>query len=420
MITVFGKGKVGNAVGKLLSFLWSPYLLMDDQDRNNKILDTSKQIIVSPWIPQHHPLYQKYWKKITGELDFLRDVLQEKKIADQFEMIGITGTNGKSTTTWILYTLFKDLFAQQDIPKKVVISGNFWTPLAEVVLETLQSGTSEGILVILEVSSFMLYSCEKFRFDYGILTNIATDHLDWHKDFDEYQYCKIKLLQQTRKTGYALEENYADLDTPTQKNTQIYDTNFDLSQTQFLGLHNQANFKAADKLLRQYYQDHDLDFSETDYQAVLASITPLDHRMKLVKTIQSWHQKIKIIDDGICTSAHALLGALSCFDEKIVLIAGGYDKGEDYTHLEQIFREKVAFASLLGTTGKIKFSLLAQQAEIPYVYNETLQQAIQSALDYAKKNNISVIVFSPWSASFDMFKNVYDRCEQFEKIIEEL
>ncbi len=273
----------------------------------------------------------------------------------------------------------------------------------------------------------MLYACKKFTFDYSILTNIATDHLDWHKDFDEYQHCKQHIITQTIHHAYTIASVYTTLEKKLQNKTAIFDDDFDLKHTQFLGKHNQYNFKSADMLVRQYHSDHQLDFSEKDYQKALAMITPLDHRMKLIKTVKNRKKldenqnldvekkleeknmyEINIYDDGICTSAHALIGALSCFDDvsschscedrnlsKIVLIAGGYDKGEDYTHLGPLLKENVAFLSLLGATGKTKFLSIAEQENIEYRYSETLEQAVNTALAYAKDHSLSVVLFSP-------------------------
>ncbi len=435
MIVVFGKGKVGTAVANLLSYLWKAYVLMDDHDRDDEKLIQADTIMVTPWLPQNHILYKKYKKKCTGEMDLMVELRKEFFWTDkQFpnvETIGITGTNGKSTTSWIVYNLFKNLFVQQNIAKPVYISGNFWTPISAVLLEVLQKNITE-VLLVLEVSSFMLYACKSFTFDYSILTNIDTDHLDWHKNFDEYIQCKQQIIKQTTKTAYTLASIYTTLERELQIKTQIFDSEFDLCQTQFLGKHNQYNCKAADLLVKQYYLDHHFDFSQEAYKKVLKEIVPLDHRMKLVKVIKSsdtvsgQYHEIKIYDDGICTSAHALRGALSCFDiedkkncsqEKIVLIAGGYDKGEEYDSLAQVLKKKVAFFSLLGDTWKNKFLSIAEQENIPYQYSDNLEQAVISAIVYAQRHTISVVLFSPWSASFDMFKNVYDRCEQFEKII---
>ncbi len=436
MIVIFGKGKVGNAMADLLNLLWKDYVVMDDQDRDDAPLEQAESIMVTPWLPQHHKLYQNYKEKCTGELDLIAELREEFSCTDKpfpnLETIGITGTNGKSTTSWIVYNLFKNLFAQQNISTPVFISGNFWTPLSELILELLQQGKTES-LVILELSSFMLYNCEQFIFDYGILTNIATDHLDWHKDFYEYTTCKTSLIFQTKKIAYLTKETYKKIPElfkgmlEEENQLQYFDNDFNLSWTQFLWEHNKYNFKSADLLIKQYYIDHHLDFSQEEYQEILKKITPLDHRMKLIKIIKSSDDKnndnheIKIYDDGICTSAHALTGALSCIDSsKIVLIAWGYDKWEDYTYLAPLLKEKVAFLSLLGDTGKNKFLPIAEQENIEYSYSETLEQAVNSALEYAQQHAISIVVFSPWSASFDMFKNVYDRCEQFEKIVEKL
>lgn len=427
MLVIFGKGKVGNAVAGLCDYLGKKYFLVDDKDRTEnemkvlELLTNADKIITSPWIPQDHFVYENFSDKIIGELAFVDEIMKEEQLSDMIECVGITGTNGKSSTTWILYTLFEKLFKKEGIEKKVYISGNFGTPLSAVLVEILEEKLP--VLIILEVSSFMLYRSGNFKFDYGILTNIARDHLDWHKDFDEYSSCKIRLLEQTKKQAFTTKENYSQLADTLQRKIEIYGKDFDLGKTQFLWEHNQYNFMASDMLVKKYYQDHDLPFIEEHYKEVLSQIEPLEHRMKLLKRISFHNQEIKIYDDGICTSAHALNGALSCFsgeENKIVLIAWGYDKGDDYTSLAPAFQEKLAFVSLMGITWKTKLLSLCEESKIPHSYSDTLQEALDSALAYAKENTIWIILFSPWSASFDMFKNVYDRCDQFVKLVEEL
>jgi UDP-N-acetylmuramoylalanine--D-glutamate ligase len=133
-------------------------------------------------------------------------VISELDFADQFlprgfKKISITGTDGKSTTTWILYSILqKEYFGK----KKVYLSGNFDIPYSETVREILLTGEKKGIIV-LEVSSFMAYAIRSFRSHYSIFTNLKPDHLNWHKDLQEYMDAKMNLMHHTTD-GIALHD----------------------------------------------------------------------------------------------------------------------------------------------------------------------------------------------------------------------
>jgi UDP-N-acetylmuramoylalanine--D-glutamate ligase len=158
-----------------------------------------------------------------------------------------------------------------------------------------------------------------------------------------------------------------------------------------------------------------LKWNEEIFWEVAKNIEPLDHRIKMVK--EFWW--IKIYDDWICTSSQALNVALNSFNEKITLIAGGYDKWDDYTWLANELEKKVWFACLIWQTAK-KFEVILKEKNIDYKIFEKLEDAVLYAINETKKLWIKNILFSPWSASFDMFENVYDRCDQFIGIIDNL
>ncbi|HRX63742.1 MAG TPA: UDP-N-acetylmuramoyl-L-alanine--D-glutamate ligase [Candidatus Absconditabacterales bacterium] len=424
MIVIFGKGKVGKGLEKLLKKLNIKYVIMDDQDFDSKILDESTKIICSPGIKKNHKIYKKYGDKILSELNFLGDVIKDNDLDNKIEFVGVTGTNGKSTSVHIMYHMFVGLFEKLGKDYKVHISGNFGTPLSQTILEILEDGDNTNHLVILEVSSFMLNKLNNFAFDYSILTNLGVDHLDWHNDIQDYFDCKFKIIDYTKT--YAItssevlqkyEERIGNGDNKIFENTVIetYENDFDIKKTNFLGKHNEWNWNAIYKLINRYFENKDWDLREKVFWDVAKDIEPLEHRMKMVKNIDG----IKIYDDGICTSSQALNAALSCFDDEIVLIAGGYDKGEEYDWLAEYMSKKIYFACLIGQTAK-KFEKICKEKNIGYKIFDSLQDAVHYSVKIAKEMGIKNILFSPGSASFDMFENVYDRCDKFSSIIDKL
>ncbi len=422
MIVVFGKGKVWNSLNKLLNKLEIENIIMDDQDWDDDILWKSDKIICSPWVKQDHNLYLNYGDKVFSELNFLWWIIKELWLEDNLEIIGVTWTNGKSTSVHVMYHLFKWIFEKLNIKTKVHLSWNFWTPLSETLCEIMDGWKNSKHLIVLEVSSFMLYKLNNFSFDYSILTNLWIDHLDWHKDLEEYFDSKFHMIDYTKKYSvtdkeclelYKKRQWRSDNKIYKNMRIEIYQKHFDLEKTKFLWDHNKWNWNAIYKIIWEYFDDNELDFDDDIFLEIAKDIEPLDHRMKMIKELKG----IKIYDDGICTSSQALNAALGCFDEKIVLIAGGYDKWEDYTWLENEFEKKIGVACLIWQTAK-KFKVICENKDIKYKIFETLKDALDYSIKEAKKLKITNILFSPGSASFDMFKNVYDRCNQFTKIVD--
>lgn len=378
---------------------------MDDEDFNPQLLDSSHTILISPGVKQSHPIYAQYANKIKSELNFLGSLLPSIGFAIKPTWIGITATNGKSTSTRITYNLFAKIFPS----KHVWITGNFDIPVSEVLAQAIEQNLlHEEHIFVVECSSFMLYGLDNFAFDYSIFLNIATDHLDWHRDWEEYVESKFNLLKATKVTAITSQQLYNQLDLQTQRHTKIFVPIFDLSRTQFLWAHNQENFSAVTLLIESYLKDHFITLAPAEYTSMLKEIPPLDHRLKFLREI-NW---VTFYDDGICTSSQALHAALDAFYQPLVLMAGGYDKWDDYNWLLQDFISTVAYAVLFGQTA-LKFQSVCEKANIPFVIVDNLHDAVKITYEYAKNHHIEIALFSPGAASFDMFKNVYDRVGQF-------
>ncbi len=188
MTLIYWKWKVGSAVGALCDFRWIPYEIHDDSDMPSSF-DRYEKIIPSPGVPASHRIYQS--GKIISELDFAYQFLPK-----DFTIIAVTGTDGKSTTSWILYNLLKAEYGE----KKVYISGNFDIPFSATVREILTKKQKRGYIVV-EVSSFMSYSLERFSPEYSIFTNLKSDHLNWHGNIQEYLDAKMNLIHHTKKSS---------------------------------------------------------------------------------------------------------------------------------------------------------------------------------------------------------------------------
>ncbi len=403
MIIVYGKGKVWIGLDALLTYADIPHIVMDDSDCDEALLIDAEYIIMSPGIPPSHNVYQKYAKKILSELSYLGTLLPTLSLPS-LVFIGITWTNGKSTTSWIMYQSLQKLFPDDAIR----LSGNFDVPLSQTILSILESGKHCTHFCVIECSSFMLYKLKYFLFDYSIFLNIARDHMDWHETMENYFDAKVRICEHTKKSFVWHTINIL-LPRALEKKAVIIPQYIDISYTKFVGKHNMHNIAAVSKCLEHICKDHDIQFNPV---TVFDDLQPLPHRLELIREFSG----VKIIDDGISTSAQSLLAALDAMESSCVLIAGWHTKWDDYSIISLALRQKVA---CLICIGEIKYTLadIAKKANIPYILSDTLEHAVHTAVNYAARLAVDTLLFSPGAASFDMFVNVYDRVEQFNKIV---
>lgn len=258
----------------------------------------------------------------------------EKGIIDwrnYVDLIGITGTNGKSTTTRVLYQAL-ELMRQQGIISvgHVHIGGNFDTPLSGLILRIMQDGlTQEHHSIVLECSSFMLWKLRYLTFRAGILLNIAHDHMDRHGTMDDYIQSKLNILlhsrsaittaeirdkiQQRELDGVSFDRKASSFSkTADQTDSRsLYTPIKTFDHPGFIGKHNASNFGAVDLLLRMLYKDQ--------YQtSLLDTVKPMPHRLQKI-VVQNG---LTIIDDSVCSSVHSLQAALEAMDNPVVLVAG--------------------------------------------------------------------------------------------------
>lgn len=403
MIIVYGKWKVGKWLGMLLTHVDIDHILMDDTDINSTLLEKSKYIIISPGIKPSHDVYVLYWKKVLSELSYL-GILMKTLTLPKITFIGITWTNGKSTTSWIMYQALQKLFPSLQI----WLTWNFDVPLSQTLLSIMKDGSDKEHVCVVETSSFMLYNLKNFIFDYAIWLNIARDHLDWHGTMQDYMSAKQAICENAKEC-FVSHTLYVMLPRYLQLRSTIIPQVIDISYTQFLWKHNMHNIAAVVSCLTEISKERSVLFHVED---VFSSIQPLPHRVQTIATIDG----IRVVDDGISTSAQSLLAGLDAMDDKCVLIVGGYDKWDDYSILTSTFFSKVWYVVCLGQNKQI-FADIAKNIWISYVLSDTLDHAIHTSLDIAKRFHLSIILYSPGSASFDMFVNVYDRVEQFNQIV---
>ncbi len=409
-ILIYWRGKVGQSLAQFCEKIGYNYLLADDSDAPEDF-DAFDIIIPSPGIPSWHKVYQSW--KVVSELDFLAPY-----IPSGFQIHAVTGTDGKSTTSWILYHFLKLWFPESS----VYLGGNFGTPIADIIgeIRTLEEKTGH---IVIEVSSFMAFHIEKFIAHNSILTNLHPDHLDWHKDLHEYFYSKLNLLGHTRNTilyPKSIEAIFPEIvdfpieaitlkDDTVQVSEGILQLNeelfLDISERQLYGDHNLKNIYFAASLAAK------LGIPVKKLSEILVNIPALQHRLQKVseKNQRIW------IDDSKSTTAQSLYAALAAFSpQKVHLIAWWKDKWDPFQNLAKFLEEYCVQCVALGETKHI-FLQAAHDAFIPAVPMVNIDEAVKYLLENTSSGDI--ILLSPGCSSFDMFKNYEERAQKFIEAI---
>ncbi len=376
-------------------------------------------IIPSPGVPADDPfLLTARSNKIT--------IWSEIELAYRFQegkLIGITGSNGKTTTT----TLVHHILANSGV--EAILAGNVGTPLISRV-ETMNART----VAVVELSSFQLELIERFRPDIGVMLNLTPDHLDRHKTMEAYAAAKARLFEnQTELDAVALNAD----DSPTvghaPKKPQVFwfSRKRAVEQGAYLkgedivvthqggekfvmkareiplaGPHNVENVLAA--VMAAWLAGVDA----ASIGRAVKSFAGVEHRLEFVAEIDA----VKYYNDSKATNVDATLKALDAFPGRILIILGGKDKGSDYTVLQKPLREKAILALLIGTASEkiekqIGGSVAMERAE-------TLERAVEIASNAAQAGD--VVLLAPACASFDQFQNYEHRGRVFKELVRQI
>ncbi len=359
---------------------------------------------------------------VTTEIEMLMKMCPCK-------VIGVTGSDGKTTTTSLIHEIL------QKSSYRTFLGGNIGIPLFTKIPEMLPED-----IVVLELSSFQLMGME-ISPDIAIITNITPNHLNIHKDYEEYIEAKKNIFRYQNEDGILI-LNYDNEITKNcnkeAKGKVVFFSHKEKLENGFIvedrvikecdeGIRKHL-FNGEDAILRG---NHNLENIATAMAATKTFVTtdeavqaikgfkPVQHRIELVKEIN----QVKWYNDSASSSPTRTLSGLNAFDEEIILIAGGYDKKLDYTPLAKPIVEKVKALILIGqTSGKIfdavKEELENEKKDLAIHMCENLEETVILANKLAKPGN--VVLFSPASASFDMFKDFADRGNQFKKLVNQI
>jgi UDP-N-acetylmuramoylalanine--D-glutamate ligase len=376
-------------------------------------------IIASPGVPADDPLLAKARSKgIT--------IWSEIELAYRFmegELIGITGSNGKTTTTTLVHHILKES------GKKAILAGNVGTPLIACV-----DAMGADTVSVVELSSFQLELTDKFRPNIGVFLNLTPDHLDRHKTLEAYIAAKVRIFaKQTELDAAVLNAD----DPPTvalaPKKPQVFwfsrknpvpqgacvhgddvvivnkgkeEWVMKAREIPLPGAHNLENVLAAAVAARLAGVD------AGSIGNAVRSFTAVEHRLEFVAEISG----VRYYNDSKATNVDATLKALDAFPGRILIILGGKDKGSDYTVLQKPLREKAILALLIGAAADKIDSQIAGSVALERA--GTLEHAIEIASQAAKSGD--VVLLAPACASFDQFQSYEHRGRVFKELVRKL
>ena len=402
--------------------LHQAHIPYEEGQHNEEFILDADIIIKSPGIPDKVELIKKLKslrKPIISEIEFAARYTKAKIVA-------ITGSNGKTTTTLLTYHLLKNAGLN------VGLAGNIGESFAKQVIEDTFD------YFVLELSSFQLDNCFEFKADIAVLLNITPDHLDrYDYKFENYVASKFRIVQNMTKAddfifyqesealatelaARHIEVNQLPVSLETQVNqgaflengqltVQYKDEQFTFPQEELpiKGSHNAINAMTAILVAKAVGVDNEL------ITTGLKSFTSVEHRLEPAGEIEG----VLYVNDSKATNVDSVFYALGSFDNPIVLIMGGVDKGNDYSQIEELVKQKVKALICMGIDNHKLLDYF--EKIVPLIFDiHDIKSALAMAKDIATEGD--VVLLSPACASFDLFKNYEDRGRQFKAIVNEL
>lgn len=382
----------------------------------------SDLIIISPGISTKSEIVQEIQSKKIP-------VWSELELAARFcpgPIIAISGTNGKSTTTVMLGEMFRQA------GKKHVVAGNIGYPFSDAVSQMDSETTA-----IIEVSSFQLVAIELFRPHIGVLLNVTPDHLDRHESFDTYLKTKLSLIKNQTEADFAIfnseEEatengfgalNLRSISIPFHTRKRLeHGCSIDKGRITFQFEEKRLDILAAEEIVLP--GTHNLSNSLAAISAALIAGISIDaiartlrnfhgleHRLEFVRELSG----VKYVNDSKATNLESMRAGINSFEQPLVVIAGGRDKGENFNRIQNAISKKVKKLILIGETAN-RFSSALQNG-VAAVEVESLDEAVTEAKLTAKTGDL--VLLCPGCSSFDMFEDYEDRGRQFKELVHKL
>lgn len=378
---------------------------------------SADEVVKSPGIPDTSPMVKKLIERgipVLSEIEFCCRYTKGR-------MICVTGSNGKTTTTTLIH------YIMQKAGKDVGLGGNIGQSLA------MQIAEADKEWYVVELSSFQLDNCFSFRADVAVLMNITADHLDRYEfDMQHYVDSKMRIIQNQTPADefiYWAGDKYIkkELDrrlrgeripasTPSSREAAagnpavraFCDEDFERLHLSFSlpGQHNKRNALAA------YYAALAAGVDEAVIRNCLKTFPGVEHRLEYVADILG----VRYINDSKATNVDACYVALEAMDRPTVLIVGGKDKGNDYSQIIPLVKERCRGIVFLGADNT-KLHENFDALGLPVADTHSMEECVEACRKMAVEGD--TVLLSPCCASFDLFKNMEDRGEQFKKLVKE-
>lgn len=396
-------------------------IIWEEKQHTEELILNADEVIKSPGIPENAPMILKIKEKnipIISEIEFAGRYTRAK-------MICITGSNGKTTTTSLIYHIFKNA------GYNVGLAGNIGQSLA------LQVAEKDYEYYVIELSSFQLDNMYQFRANIAVLLNITPDHLDRYdncmqnyvdakmrilqnqteedafvywaddpiikKELQKYgikaQTCPFSIIRKEGMIGY-IEDGQYKIETPTP-------FNMELEELSLTGKHNLYNSLAAGISAKIANVKNEV------LRESLGNFEGVEHRLEKVTRVRG----VEYINDSKATNVDACWYALESMTTPTILILGGKDKGNDYHAIEELVRKKCVGLVFLGADNT-KLHQFFDGFGIPIADTHSMKGCVEACYKMAKPGD--TVLLSPCCASFDLFKNMEDRGEQFKTLVRSL
>ncbi len=440
-VSVLGAARSGIAVARLLKSKGASVFVSDKKPReqasqqiqqldeigveyefgshSDRLFDADF-IVVSPGVPSNLNLVQHAIK--VG-----LNIYSEVEVASWFckaPIVAITGSNGKTTTTTLIGKIF------ENSGRKTVVAGNIGFPISDYV-----SDTSEDAVAVLEVSSFQLDHVDTFKPMVSVLLNITPDHLDRYENYQAYMNAKFRIFANQSSDDVAVYNHDDDAVDKYCRGLKsklmpfsVKDENscagfardgkvylvengqpvhlIDTREIGIPGVHNLYNSLASALAARA------LGVPVKVIAETLHDFSGVEHRIELVRQLNG----VKYVNDSKATNVDAVWYALGSYDSPIILIAGGKDKGNDYSPLFEPVRKKVRAMILIGAAAPKMQKEFSDKTKC--IMASSMEDAVTKARAEAKKGD--VVLLSPACASFDMFQDYEHRGREFKRLVMEL
>lgn len=433
-IFIFGLARSGYEVAKLLSNYNNDILVVDKTDTDmdhikelntlnvkfiktdtpeNLLDNTYDYVVKNPGIIKTNPCILKAKElgiKVINEVEVAYDFIKDKAT-----IIGITGSNGKTTTTTMIYEIMKKANLN------VHLAGNIGYPLSSIV-----NKIKENDIIVAEISDHQLLDTDKFKTNISVLTNLSPVHIDFHGSYENYKNTKKKIFNNHTSNDLAiLNLNNKDVLEITKdiKSTKLYFSNniktdiyldnniiyykdkpiLNTNDIKVKGIHNYENIMCMLGVVKEFNIPDDIII---DY---LKEFKGVEHRIEFVRNIND----ISFYNDSKATNTESTIVALKSFNNNVILLLGGLDRGHSFEPLNP-YLKNVKYILTFGET-KNRIKDWAKEQNINCLVFDTLKEATLKSYELATSND--TVLLSPACASWDQYKCMEDRGNEFKSIV---